>query len=47
LRELIRSKKKKDLFDLAGQIDFADNYDYKSTRELRSVAEDRAKYDPD
>ena len=47
LRELIHSKKKKNLFDLAGQIDFADNYDYKVTRELRSVAEDTANYDPD
>jgi Arc/MetJ family transcription regulator len=47
LRELIKSKKKKDLFDLKGQIDFADDYDHKSARALRSVAEDQAEYDPD
>ncbi len=47
LRQLIHSKKKKNLFDLAGQIDFDDNYDYKSTRALRSVAEEQADYDPD
>ncbi len=47
LRELIRSKKKKDLFDLAGQIDFGDDYDYKSCRKLRAVAEDSNGYDSD
>jgi len=47
LRELIHSKKKKNLFELAGQIEFAADYDYKSTRELRSVAEEAADYDPD
>lgn len=47
LRELIKSKKKKDLFDLKGQINFADDFDHKSTRALRSVAEDQADYDPD
>jgi len=47
LRELIHSKKKKNLFDLAGQIDFSDDYDYKSTRELRAVAEDKGTYDSD
>jgi len=47
LRELIHSKKKKNLFDLVGQIDFDDNYDYKSTRALRGVAEKQADYDPD
>ena len=47
LRELIHSKKKKNLFDLAGQIDFSDDYDYKSNRELRAVAEDGATYDSD
>ena len=35
LRELIRSKKKKSLFDLAGEIDLFDGYDYKASRELR------------
>ncbi len=46
LRELIHNKKKKNLFDLAGQIDFVDNYDYKANRTLRNVAEDKADYDP-
>jgi len=35
LRELIRCKRKKNLFDLAGKIEFADDYDYKSSRGLR------------
>jgi len=35
LRELIRSKKKKSLFELAGEIDLFDGYDYKASRELR------------
>jgi Bacterial antitoxin of type II TA system, VapB len=28
LRELIRSRRKKNLFDLAGKIQFADDYDH-------------------
>lgn len=36
LHELIESRRKKNLFDLAGQIDFANDYDHKSTRALRS-----------
>lgn len=35
LRELIRSRRKKNLFDLAGKIQFVDDYDHKSLRELR------------
>ncbi|MEQ1546728.1 type II toxin-antitoxin system VapB family antitoxin [Methyloglobulus sp.] len=35
LRELIRSRKKLNLFELAGKIDFADDYDPKRLRELR------------
>ena len=35
LRELIRSRRKKSLFDLAGELDLLDGYDYKATRELR------------
>jgi Arc/MetJ family transcription regulator len=35
LRELIRSRRKKNLFDLAGKIQFADDYDHKQLRELR------------
>lgn len=34
LRELIRSRRKKNLFDLAGQIELADGYDYKAAREI-------------
>lgn len=36
LRELIRAKRKKSLFDLAGQIELAEGYDYKAARELRN-----------
>ena len=39
LRELIRIKRKKNLFDLAGQIEFADDYDYKVNRKLRYGAD--------
>lgn len=39
LRELIRTKRKKNLFDLAGQIEFADDYDHKAARELRHGAD--------
>jgi Arc/MetJ family transcription regulator len=35
LRELIRSRRRKNLFDLAGKIQFADDYDHKQLRELR------------
>jgi len=35
LRELIRSRRKKSLFVLAGEIDLFDGYDYKASRELR------------
>ena len=35
LRELIRSRRKKNLFDLAGKIQFADDFDHKQLRELR------------
>jgi Arc/MetJ family transcription regulator len=34
LRELIRSRRKKDLFELAGKIQFADDYDHKALRVL-------------
>ena len=37
--ELIRSRKKKDLLDLAGQIDFVDGYDHKAAQELRHGAD--------
>ena len=35
LRELIRSRRKKNLLDLAGKIQFADDFDPKQLRELR------------
>ncbi len=50
LTELVASRKKKNLFDLAGQIKFSDNYDHKALRETRQnlrVAEDSEPYDLD
>ena len=35
IMELIHSKKRKNLFDLAGQIEFSDAFDYKNARILR------------
>jgi len=35
LRELVHNHQLKNLFDLAGQIDFQENYDPKSLRALR------------
>lgn len=35
LQELIRSRRKKNLLDLAGTIDFDADYDHKALRELR------------
>jgi len=34
LREYIRLKKRKDLSELAGSIEFYDGYDYKKSREI-------------
>ena len=36
LQELVRHRSRKNLLDLAGQVRFADDYDYKALRELRS-----------
>ena len=36
LKEFIRLKKKKDLTELAGLIEFHKNYDHKKLRKLRS-----------
>jgi Arc/MetJ family transcription regulator len=33
LKELVQSRKKKNLFDLAGQIQFAPDFDHKALRE--------------
>ena len=35
LRELVRLRKRKDLTDLAGEIDFHDDYDHKKLRKVR------------
>ena len=35
LQELVRSRKKKNLADLAGRIRFRTGFDYKAMRELR------------
>lgn len=37
--ELIRSRKRKNLLDLAGKIEFSDNFDHKKARELRNGAD--------
>ncbi len=34
LKELVQSRKKKNLFDLAGQIQFAPDFDHKALREI-------------
>ncbi len=36
LRELIRDRRKKDLFELTGKVEFAAGYDHKQARVLRS-----------
>lgn len=35
LKELVKSRKKKNLFDLAGQIQFAPDFDHKALRETQ------------
>jgi Arc/MetJ family transcription regulator len=37
LKELIRSRKKLNLLDLSGKIEFAENYDYKQLRNNHNV----------
>ena len=39
LQEFLRVKKKKDLFDLAGKIEFEDSYDHKAVRRTRYDAD--------
>ena len=36
LRELINTRKKKNLFELSGQIQFTDDYDYKKLRKMNA-----------
>jgi Arc/MetJ family transcription regulator len=39
LQELVRSRRKKNLLDLAGQIQFPENFDHKDLRETRHAAD--------
>ena len=39
LNELVRSRRKKNLLDLAGQIQFTENFDHKVSRETRHAAD--------
>jgi Arc/MetJ family transcription regulator len=39
LAELIRNRKKRNLLDLSGQIQFSTDYDYKALRENRNVSD--------
>ncbi|UKO99762.1 type II toxin-antitoxin system VapB family antitoxin [Nostoc sp. UHCC 0870] len=39
LQKFVRSRRKKNLLDLAGQIQFAPGFDYQALRENRHVAE--------
>jgi len=39
LQELVRSRRKKNLLDLAGQIQFDPGFDHKALRETRHVAD--------
>ncbi len=35
LKELVQNRQKKDLFQLAGQLELDENYDYKAARVMR------------
>ena len=39
LQELIRTRKKRNLLEFSGQIQFAPDYDYKASRENRHVSD--------
>ncbi|BAY11889.1 type II toxin-antitoxin system VapB family antitoxin [Calothrix sp. NIES-2098] len=39
LQEFVRSRRKKNLLDLAGQIEFASDFDHKALRETRHAAD--------
>ena len=39
LQELVRSRRKKNLLDLAGQIQFTPDFDHKDLRETRHTAD--------
>lgn len=38
LSELVRHRRKKDLFELAGKLELSSDFDYKAMRELRDCA---------
>jgi Arc/MetJ family transcription regulator len=35
LKELVQNRKRKDLFKLAGKLEFSDDYDHKAARSMR------------
>lgn len=39
LQELVKSRRKKNLLDLAGQIQFTEDFDHKAMRETRHAAD--------
>jgi Arc/MetJ family transcription regulator len=39
LKELVRSRRKKNLLDLAGQIQFTEDFDHKDLRQTRHVVD--------
>ena len=39
LQELVKSRRKKNLLDLAGQIQFTEDFDYKALRETRHAVD--------
>ncbi|MBD1996866.1 type II toxin-antitoxin system VapB family antitoxin [Leptolyngbya sp. FACHB-671] len=39
LQELVRSRRKRNLLDLSGQIQFSSDFDHKALRETRHVAD--------
>ncbi|MCU0535366.1 MAG: type II toxin-antitoxin system VapB family antitoxin [Hydrococcus sp. Prado102] len=39
LRELVRARRKKNLLDLAGQIQFTEDFEHKDLRETRRAAD--------
>ncbi|MEB3214829.1 MAG: type II toxin-antitoxin system VapB family antitoxin [Nostocales cyanobacterium 94392] len=39
LQELVRSRRQKNLLDLAGQIQFTEDFDHKALRETRHAAD--------
>lgn len=46
LQEFVRARRKKNLLDLAGQIEFASDFDHKALRETRHAAVKKTGRDP-